>query len=452
MINILLIFVLIGLNAFFVCVEFAAVSSRRSRLDLIPESNSRAGQMVRGWLENQNTRDRLIAANQLGITMVSLALGAVGENAFKAFLEPYFHTISLPIGLEFINTILPALPLLLSLLIVTSLHVVLGEQAPKVAVLRSPERFALFSAPIMHVFMTIFKGFVNLLDWATRLVLRLGGLKEADAKPFSYSLDELRQIVAGPEVESIIEQPEREMLSAIIDFGELVVRQVAIPRTEILAVEADTPLKELINLATQNTFTKIPVYEDSLDHILGIVHVRDLLAALQDPTRQNAVARDLARDALFVPETISVNSLLGQFRARRTHIAIVLDEFAGTAGLVTLEDLVEEIVGEFRDPFDAAPPSIQRLTDGSAVIDGMALIEEVNNHLGLHLIDEDYDTIAGYILGRLGRIPQVGDMVEVPEENLSFRVDSMDRLRIARVSLTHVERNAQYTTEDKETK
>ncbi len=437
--HLVLILVLIALNGFFVGVEFAAVASRRTRLDLLVSGDSRALRIVRSWLENVEARDRLIAASQLGITLVSLLLGAEGENTFQAILEPYFHTMALPPALEFINTILPAVPLVVSLLLITSLHVILGEQVPKVATLRGPERFALAAAPFMQVFMAVFKWLINLLDWVARQILALVGLTAGSAHSSVYTLEEIRQIVAGPEVEAVLEQPEREMLSAVIDFGALVVRQVSIPRTEIIAVEASQPLAEIIPLVTEHTFTKFPVYEENLDHIVGILHVRDVVAAMQDPASSLTQAKALAREALFVPETISVNDLLHQFRSRRSHIAIVLDEFGGTAGLVTLEDLLEEIVGEFRDPFDAAPPTIQTLPDGSVLVDGLTAITEVNTQLGLELNDPNYDTIAGYVLGRLGRIPQVGDTVTDADQHLRFKVEAMDRLRIARIALTRLE-------------
>lgn len=442
--NILLILVLIALNAFFVGVEFAAVTSRRARLDIQNDEHSRAAEIVRAWLDQPAARDRLIAGTQLGITMVSLALGAVGENTFQVWLEPYFHRILLPSSLAFLNTVLPALPLILSLLIVTSFHVVLGEQVPKVAVLRAPERFAVFSAPIMDIFGKLFKSFIVLLDWATRAVLHLIGLPANTSHTSVFSLEEIKQMVSGPEVEGVIEKPEREMLSAIIDFGELVVRQVYLPRTEIIAVEANASIQEIIQAASGHSISKLPVYEENLDQILGVVHLRDVLSVVQELLSGNSdghkqtTARDLVRDTLFVPETISVNDLLHQFRARSTHLAIVLDEYGGTAGLVTLEDLLEEIVGDVRGPFDTELPSIQTLPDGTALLDGLTLIEDINHHFGLDLSDPNYDTIAGYMLGKLGRIPQEGDVVEDPENGISLKVESMDRLRIAQIAMTHL--------------
>ncbi len=436
--NFIFIFVLIGLNAFFVSVEFAAVASRRARLDMLAGEDSRAGHLAHAWLENPAARDRLIAATQLGITIVSLALGAVGENTIAELLTPLFKDVNPPASIRFLEAIIPALPLVLSLIVVTSFHVVLGEQVPKVATLRAPERFALVAAPIMDVFSKIFKWFIDLLDWATRGVLALMGLPRTSPHSSMYSLEEIKQIVAGPEAEAVIEQPEREMLSAVFDFGELIVRQVALPRTEIIAVEADTPLDALVTLATQSPVTKFPVYEGNLDQIVGILHVRDLLGALHDPKRKNSTARSLARETLFVPETISVNDLLHELRTHRQHMAIVLDEFGGTAGLVTLEDLVEEIVGEFNGPFDTVTPAIQIRPDGSALVEGLTLIEEINDRFGLHLFDPNYDTIAGYILGKLGRIPRAGDVVESKEDGVFLKVVAMDGLRVAQIELGHL--------------
>jgi CBS domain containing-hemolysin-like protein len=248
-----------------------------------------------------------------------------------------------------------------------------------------------------------------------------------------YTVEEIKHILSESEESGVIQAPAREMLDAIFDLRELVVRQVMIPRMEIIALEAETPLAEMIQTTTQSKYTKFPVYEDNLDQILGILHVKDLLRIMQSPDAQSCTARALAREPIFAPETISVDTLLQQFRDNRQHIAIVLDEFGGTAGLVTLEDLLEEIVGEVSDPFDTVSPEIQTLPDGSILIDGLTLIEEVNQQLGLELDDPDYDTIAGYFLGRLGRIPRVGDVVETGE--LRLRAESMDGLRIAQLSL-----------------
>ena len=434
----LTIFILIALNGFFVSVEFAAVTSRRARLTVLADMGSRSARIVEKWLDDPVARDRLIAASQLGITIVSLMLGAVGENTFEALLAPYFHEIHLAAEMEFLKTFIAGLPLVLSLIIVTSLHVVLGEQVPKIATLNTPERFALFSAQPMHIFMTIFRGFVSALDWATRMLLSALGLQAENAHGNVYTLEELQQIVSGPETKGVIQEPQREMLSAVFEFGKRIVRHVMIPRTEVAAVDADTTLREVLEMVRENQYTKFPVYTDNLDQIIGILHTKDLLNALEDSANMEKPAREIMREALFVPESISVNALLHQFRDHEQHIAIALDEFGGTSGLVTLEDLLEEIIGDIRDPFDNDQPEIQFLPNGAVLIDGLAQIEYVNQQVGLNLVDDEHDTIAGLIMGRLGRIPIVDDQLTVPEENVSFKVKSMDQRRIEQVEMTRL--------------
>jgi CBS domain containing-hemolysin-like protein len=260
------------------------------------------------------------------------------------------------------------------------------------------------------------------------------GIQPASGHQLVHSVEELKMLVTASAESGVVEAEESEMLHAIFDFGELVVRQVMVPRTEVIAVEANTPLEDIISLVTHLSYTKFPVYEENLDHIVGIVHVKDLLHAMQKEDCKGCTARSFVREPLFVPETISVSALLRHFRDNRQHIAIVMDEYGGTAGLVTLEDLLEEIVGEVSDPFDVFTPEFQRLEDGSVLIDGLSLIDEVNEQIGLNLVDSNYDTIAGYILGRLGRMARTGDIVE--GDGVRLCVHEMDGLRIERVSLT----------------
>jgi len=431
--NFLLILLLITVNAFFVSVEFAAVASRRARIEILVEEGNSAAQIVKSWLENPSTRDRMIAASQIGITMVGLALGAIGENTFQELLQPIFSTLTLPDNLEFLTPLLNALPLILSLLIITTLLVVFGEMVPKVATLQQPERVAMLSAQPMKVFSTIFKWFIDGLDWGTKIILRMFGLKLVGEHSLIYTVDELKQMISESEEGGVLEPPEREMLESVFDFGELLVRQVMLPRTEVIAIEADTLQDEIINTVTQHGYTKLPVYEDDLDQIIGILHVKDLLRVMIQPDYKQTTAREMSREALYIPETLPVNELLHQFRHNRQHIAIVMDEFGGTAGLVTLEDLLEEIVGEVSDQFDAGSPEIQSLPDGSFLIDGLTLIEAVNQQLDLNLTDPHYDTIAGYFLGKLGHIPKIGD--EIDSGGVHFQVESMDGLRIAQLKL-----------------
>lgn len=424
------VILLVLANGFFVAAEFSLVSVRRTRIAELAAHGDTSAKAVQEAISNP---DRVIAATQLGITLASLGLGWIGEPALASLIYPIVALFPLDVQTEVSHTI----SAVTAFAIITILHVVVGELAPKSIALQSPERTALFVARPTLWTERIFKPAIWLLNGMGNGLLRLVKVRPATGEELVHSIDELKMLVAASAEGGVVEADEREMVHAILDLGDLVVRQVMIPRMEIVAVEADLPLEEIIHLISESTYTKFPVYEDSLDQILGVVHVKDLLNAMQSPDYHGCVARDLVRDALFVPETLAVSALLREFRHHRQHIAISLDEYGGTSGLVTLEDLLEEIVGEVSDPFDSVNASIQPQADGSVVIDGLTLIEEVNEHLHLDLNDPDYDTIAGFVLGRLGRLARQDDVVEYG--GVQLKVEEMDQLRISRVSITRLE-------------
>ncbi len=447
------VFALIGLNGFFVAVEFAVVAARRTRIERLAEEGHPTARLVAHWLETRQSRDRLIAAAQIGITMASLALGYLGESAVAEVIAPLIAPWSAQ-ARGALASLLRLLPLALSLIVVTSLHVILGEQVPKVASLRGPERVTLLSARPMAFFIRLFWPLIWVLDRLATATLGLLGLRDAAGRHgLLYTVEELKDIVQESQETGVLEEEESEMIRAVFDFGDMLARQVMVPRTEMVAIAADAPFSEVVRLALDHPFTKFPVYEGHPDNIIGIMHVRDILRALATQYRvstrlidvalgagegRETSVRGLMREALFLPETIRVNDLLAEFRARRQHIAILLDEYGGTAGLVTLEDLLEEIVGEVHTFFEQGEPQIQRLPDGSALVDGLTLIEEVNQAFGLALHDPNYDTIAGFVIGKLGRIARVGDTVEA--DGVRLRVEAMDGLRIARLSLFPAQR------------
>jgi CBS domain containing-hemolysin-like protein len=427
--------VLVGLNAFFVAVEFAVVAARRTRVEHLATQGSGSAKIVLGWVESQEARDRLIAAAQVGITVASLALGYLGEDAVASVLEPLFEHAGIE-ATGLVGGFLANLPLIISLIIVTGLHVTLGEQVPKVASLRAPETTAMALSRWMAAFNWLARPFIWLLDTLAASILRVFGMQPIGGHSTIYTVDELKQIVEESEQSGVLDAGERDMLRAVFDFGDLLARQVMVPRTEMVCLQADVMLTGARQLAAERLLTKFPVYEDDLDHIIGILHTKDLVKAMHIG-QQDVAVRQLVREAIFLPESVRVNDLLTQFRQRRQHIAILLDEFGGTEGLVTLEDLMEELVGDVQDAFDRPEPQIQRLSETSALIDGLVLIEEVNEVFDLDLQDPNYDTIAGYVLGQHGHIGKVGDNIEVINSGrrLRFRVEAMDGLRIALLEL-----------------
>lgn len=429
--QLLVVVVLIALNAFFVVIEFSTIVSRRSRIDQMVAEGSSGAKILQRWLSDPKGRDRLVAAAQLGVTIVSLALGNQGEATFELILGTAFEGVKLPPEL---SGILQALPLIVSLVLVSSFHVIFGEQVPKVAALRNPERIAALFAPPMHVFEVVTGPLVWLLDRAATAVLKLFGLDASGAHTSIYTVEEIKQIVRESEEGGVLGMAESEMLNAVFDIRALMTRQVMIPRTEIKLIEVDARFEELIKLSLESPHTKFPAYEADPDHIIGVVYVKDLIKALTNPREQRTI-RSLVREVLLVPENLPVEHLLARFRSKRQQIAIVLDEFGGTAGLVTLEDIIEEIVGDMADQFDVtARPEVQRLKDGTISVSGLMNRIEFNETFNLHLVDENYDTLGGYIMGHLERIPIVGDRVQL-EGGATLRVEAMDGMRVDRVSL-----------------
>jgi CBS domain containing-hemolysin-like protein len=428
-----MVIVLVLTNGFFVAAEFALVSVRKTRVaELVAQENDSAI-----WVQKAiKNPDSVIAATQLGITLASLGLGWIGEPALSHLIEPII--LLFPPAAQ--SGVSHSAAALFSFMIITFLHVVAGELAPKSIALQDPEKASLFVARPTVMVEILLKPAIWLLNGAGNILLRLIRVQPATGHHLVHSVEELKMIVSASTVGGAVEMDESEMLHAIFDLNALMVRQVMIPRTEIIGVEADMALDEVVSLSVENPFTKFPVYEDDLDQIMGVVHLREVMKALRDPQRHNCTARDLCREAIFIPESISVSKLLREFRLRRQHIAIVLDEFGGTAGLVTLEDLLEEIVGEVSDPFDTTIPDVQNMPDGSLLIDGMALIDAINDQLNLHLVEPNYDTIAGYVLGKLDRVPKVNDLVE--GDGVRLKVVSMDGLRIERVSLIRLDQQS----------
>ena len=412
-------------NAFFVAAEFALVSVRRTRIRELASQGHRGA----AWAERAIARpDRFIAATQLGITLASLGLGWIGEPALSHLLQPVIALF--PGSME--ANVSHVLSAGLAFAMITFLHVVVGELAPKSVAFQDPERTALALARPTVWTSWIFHPAIVVLNAAGNGLLRAIGVRPAEGHRMVHSVEELKMLVSASARGGVVEDEEEEMLRAVFDFGDTLVRQVMVPRTEMMAIPAEAPVAEIVRLAKEQPFSKLPVFEGSLDHIIGVLHVKDLLRLWPNGSADGRTARQVMRETIYVPETTHVSTLLARFRRRRQHLAIVLDEYGGTAGVVTLADLVEEIVGEVSDPFDE--PEIQPLPDGTALIDGLTPITEVNEHFDLQLDDPHYDTLAGYLLGRLGRLAQVGDRVAVDGGEL--RVEAMDGLRIARVSLT----------------
>ncbi|HET7646922.1 MAG TPA: hemolysin family protein [Gaiellaceae bacterium] len=407
---------LILLNAFFVAAEYGLVTSRRTRImELEHEGNRRA----RAVLRITNDPPRFIAAMQLGVTMTSLGIGALGEQVLAHHFDAVMASF---------------LAVLLALLVVTYLHVVIGELVPKGIALGHPERMALaVSAPVRGFFI-LFKPLIWLLQGSTAAILRALGLQPPGAEHEAHSEAELRMLLSSSAEQGEIEHEEQEMLYKVFDFADKEAADVMVPRPEVVAISIALPAEEALKAVLESPFTRYPVYRESLDDIVGVLHIRDLIEALHDRGIVAVDVASLVRPAYMVPETKDLGALLTEFRRTNQHLAIVIDEYGSMEGIVTLEDLLEEIVGEIEDEFDLPDEQVERVDDDTIRIDGTFPIDDFNEEFHCALPDEDYHTVAGFVFGELGRSAEPGD--EVTHNGLLFRVEALEGQRIDRLTVT----------------
>jgi putative hemolysin len=417
---------LVFANGFFVAAEFALVTVRKTRIDQLIAEGSSLARPVRRALSDPES---YIAATQLAITMTSLGLGWIGEPAVASLLQPVFA--GLPLGVR--TATVHSISVAVAFAFITALHIVLGELAPKTIALQHAERAALIVGRPTELFMKVCWPFITALNATGRGVVTLLGLKPPSGSSLVHSEEELKMLVTASQEAGVIEEDEEQMLHRVFGFGDLTAGQVMLPRTEMTALPIQTTRADLLERLPHANQRALPVYRTSVDDISGAVRVRDLFRFVGGPSEQVDLT-PAVRDVLTVPETLTADDLLVEMRTHRTSLAVVIDEYGGTAGLVTFERLMERIVGEIGADTDGEVSSITTLTDGSAIIDGLALTTDVNAQFGLDIDEHLYDTIGGYVLGRLGRRPRLGDVVEVGGRRI--RVEALDGLRVARVLLS----------------
>jgi len=437
--RIIAVALLVAMNGFFVAVEFSIVAARRPRIEQMAREGHSVARLV---LKMIDRTDLYIAAAQLGITIASLALGWVGDVTIAALIEP---TTVAVVGRFFGMVAAHAVGTVISFSFITFLHIVLGEQVPKVFTIRNPEQVILWLARPMEAFTIVFHPFIWLLDRATSGVLKMMGVKEVPGHGHAYSLEELKILVEQSEEEGLIPEQERELLSRVLEFSERLVREAMIPRTEIVGVEENATVQELLDIFKEHRHARFPVYREDLDHIIGVVAIKDVLALLaDDPNVRNKPLKDLniIKPAFAVPETRRIGDLFQEMREKNIQMAVVIDEYGGTAGLVTLEELAEEILGRVTDEWVVEEPDIRQIEEQVYDVNAQLRVDEVNEELETSIPESDlYETVAGFILYLLGRIPRVGE--EIRWDGLLFRILAMRGPKIERVSITLLEPTAQ---------
>ena len=409
---------LLVLNGFFVAAEFAIVRVRGTQLDELAASSARA-RLAKHITDHI---DAYLSACQVGITGASLALGIVGEPAVARLIEPLFGWLT-----AFSEPAFHAVSFAIAFAIITYLHLVAAEQAPKYLAIQRAVPTSLLVAYPLYWFSRAAAPFIWIVNQSANAILGWFGIKPGDELQ-AASEEELKMLVAVSTRQGILQESERVIVGNALEFADTLVRQVMVPRTEIVAVPDDTPIDGVIAVARENPFSRYPVYHEDLDHVVGVVHLRDLVG------REVAGIREIMRPVAFVPETMRLDQALAEFRRRKSQLAIVLDEFGGTAGLITLEDVIEQLVGEVQDEFDRETPAFVEEGPGVFKIDGLASVDELRERLKIDLPDAHFDTVGGLVFGRLGRVAKVGDRVEI--DGFRFEVTVVDGRRVAQVRAT----------------
>jgi CBS domain containing-hemolysin-like protein len=415
---------LVALNGLFVAAEFAYTKLRSTRVQTMVQEGRASAGLIR---EATGNLDAYLAVCQVGITIASLGLGALGEPAIAQLIDPLLGTF---VPESIVHTIAFAI----AFSIITFLHVVFGELASKSVAIAKPEGTSQVVAPFMKFFYYLFLPLTVVFNGTANAFVRIFGIPPVSEIEDRHSEEELRMLVGQSSKQGFLEGDEEARVKAVFELDEKVAREIMIPRPYVVTLQADTPLRELVSFAAAGSHTRYPIYEgESPDHIIGAVHVKDVLRAVESEGGIDAAveARELARDVVVVPENRLVDDVLEDFQEQELQMAIVIDEWGAFEGLLTVEDIFEEIVGEIRDEFDEEEPTIHKLDNGSYSIDGRTLLGQINEALDSRFESEDFDTIGGLVLGQLGRPPELGD--EVVLDGYDLQVDEVDGQRVAQV-------------------
>ncbi len=429
--RLMLVPVLLGINSFFAAAEVALVSVRETRMRELADAGSSRARAVLALLANP---DRLLSATQLGVTLASLGLGWAGEDTVYRVIAPLFS----PAAPQW-DRVLHLAAFAMAFSIITFLHMVVGEVVPKNLALERADRLALAVAPPMQLFARVTGLFVRLVENTSEALSRLLGLRGAPAGA-AHSVEELKLVVSASRRHGEILGAQEQMLHRVMDFHDVTVREVMVPRNEMMALEVGSSFDQVARFLADHQHSRVPVYEGSPERVIGILYAKDLWPLWQDQRRLAAFGRparefrlrDMLHPHKVVPETKPISQLLAEFQTSRYHMAVVVDEFGTITGLVTVEDALEQIVGEIQDEHDLPAPARAAAADATLELDGITNIRDLENLYQIHLpYDAGFETLAGFLLERLGAIPQGGEQVE--HEGRRFTVLEMDGRRIARV-------------------
>jgi CBS domain containing-hemolysin-like protein len=429
---ILLVVFLVLANGFFVASEFALVGVRKSRIEAMAAEGNAAAKRLLAMLNNLNA---YISATQLGITLSSLGLGWIGEPAVASLLEPVLAKIGEITGLAFLASgpVLHTVSFAIAFSFITFLHIVFGELAPKTVALELAERVSFFVAVPLQIFYKIFIYPIKVLDWAGTKTARFFGLHPSGEHGSSYTEDEIRQLINISEQSGHLNREERRLIHKVFEFSETTVREAMIPRTEVVAIPDTSTLGQISQAFQQHGYSRLPVYRDSFDDVVGFIHSRDLLGYLQRP--KSFKLEKVINKAVYVVDTARLEDVLRRMQKEKFHFGFVVDEHGGIEGIITLEDLLEEIVGEISDEHDEeVNEQISEQPDGSCILEGGLAVRDLNRRRNLNLpVSEGYTTVAGFLMAEAGKVLSEGDTVRF--NGHKFKVEKVDKRRVIAVRM-----------------
>ncbi len=428
--ELVLLFILILANAYFAAAEIAFISLNDAKLDLQVKEGNKKAKSIKKILDNPS---KFLATIQIGITLAGFLSSAFASEAFASELAPILHGWIPYLSLESWNSI----SIVLITIVLSYFTLILGELVPKRIAMKYYEKIAFGTVGVIKTIATFTAPFVKLLTFSTNVVSKLFGVSETEEE--TVTEEEIRMMVDVGEEKGIIEKEEREMINNVFEFNDTVVSEIMVPRTEIYAVDMNLSISKVIEDITKDDefrYSRIPVYDENIDEIKGVVYIKDILLSTKN---KNVKIKNLVKDAYYVPETKPVNELFEELRKNRLQIAIVVDEYGGTAGVVTMEDILEEIVGEIYDEYDEVKMVYEKIDENTYILNGSMSVSEVEKVLDVSIPEGDYDTISGYLVEELGRIPSEKEKPVIETPTVIYKVEKTKDMRITKIKACKVE-------------
>ncbi|MCR5485711.1 MAG: hemolysin family protein, partial [Clostridiales bacterium] len=414
--TLILLFILILINAFFAMSEIAVIALNDAKIDRLAEEGDKKAKLIKKLTSNSSS---FLSTIQIGVTLAGFLTSAVASDKFVSMLSGALNKISAFSGVP--TVVLGTISLIIVTLITSYFSLVLGELVPKNIAMHFPEKISYKVVGVLLFFSTITKPFVKILSVSTNAVVRLFGI-DPNADNESMTEEEIRMMVDVGEEKGVIEDTQKEMINNIFDFDDIDAGDIMTHRTDMVAIDVDDPLEDVIKLSIEEGRSRIPVFEEDPDTIVGILYIKDLLPYIGKKMPEKITLREVMREPYFVPETKRCGELFEEMTKNKTQIAIVVDEYGGTAGLVTIEDLLESIVGNIQDEYDDEEDEISKINETTFTVDGTTVIDEVNELVGIDMPEGDYETLGGFLISQLGFLPKDGEMNVVEYENLRFTV------------------------------